>query len=72
MTYSSTAIDFLSKQCKNDTHNGCYGRWQGLGFDVLCDCKCHKKKEQQALEEVGGPVTNAISSLSQELTQNDE
>lgn len=53
-------------------HNGCYGKWQGLGFEVLCDCKCHKKKEQQALEEVGGPVTNAISSLSQELTQNDE
>ena len=68
----ATLLEFLSKQCKNDTHNDCCGIWQGLGLEVLCDCKCHKKKEQEALAEVGGPVSNATVSLTQEPTQDDD
>jgi hypothetical protein len=73
LTYDTTAIDFLSKQCKNNEHIACCGLWEGLGFKVLCDCKCHRKKEQQALAEVGGPVSNATTvSLTQEATQDDD
>jgi hypothetical protein len=73
LTYDTTAIDFLSKQCKNNEHIACCGLWEGLGFKVLCDCKCHRKKEQQALAEVGAPVSNATTvSLTQEATQDDD
>jgi hypothetical protein len=65
-------VEFLSKQCKNKEHIICCGLWKGLGFEVFCDCECHKKKEQQALAEVRGPVSNATTSLSQETTQDDD
>jgi hypothetical protein len=74
LTYNtSAAIDFLSKQCKNNEHIACCGLWEGLGFKVLCDCKCHKKKEQQqALAEVVGPETNAVENKpSLEVKQDD-
>jgi hypothetical protein len=57
---ANAIINFISRDCKNTIHQNCCGMWQGLGFEVLCDCKCHKKKEQQqALAEVGGPTSNA-------------
>lgn len=68
---SIAVIDFLSRDCKYNEHNNCDNKWSGLGFEVICHCTCHKKKEQQALGKVGGPVSNATSSLSQEPTQDD-
>jgi hypothetical protein len=65
-------VEFLSKQCKNKEHITCCGLWEGLGFEVLCSCKCHKKKEQQALAEVEGPETNAVENKpSLEVKQDD-
>jgi hypothetical protein len=53
-------VEFRSKHCKNKEHATCSGLWEGLGFEVLCYCGCHEKKEQQALAEVAGPVSNAV------------
>lgn len=36
-------IDFKSKSCKQEQHNGCSNKWNGLGFEVICTCDCHKK-----------------------------
>lgn len=55
-------INFISRDCRNTIHKDCYGIWQGLGFEFICDCKCHRKKEQQALAEVGAPVSNAVEN----------
>lgn len=62
MTPTATIVDFLSRECKNDIHSKCQGRWQGLGLEIICSCECHKKKEQQALAEVEGPETNAVEN----------
>ena len=48
------AIDFRSKDCKSNRHQNCASKWNGFGFEIICSCECHKKKEQQhALAEVG-------------------
>ena len=41
----SNAIDFLSKDCKNNEHQKCYGNWVGLGFRVDCNCLCHQHQK---------------------------
>jgi hypothetical protein len=70
---TNAIIDFISRDCRNTIHQNCCGLWRGLGFEILCYCKCHKKKEQQqALAEVVGPETNATVSLTQEATQDDD
>jgi hypothetical protein len=69
---TNAIIDFISRDCRSTIHQNCCGIWRGLGFEVLCDCKCHKRKEQQALAEVGGPASNATLSLTQEPTQDDD
>jgi hypothetical protein len=55
-------IEFLNKECKNNEHYKCAGKWQGLGFEVYCSCNCHHKKGE-ALESVGGPVANTIHDI---------
>ena len=37
------SLDFLGKECKNNCHNLCARQWKGLGFEVTCNCECHKK-----------------------------
>ena len=70
---TNAIIEFISRDCRNTIHQNCCSIWRGLGFEVLCDCKCHKKKEQQqALAGVVGPETNATVSLTQEPTQDDD
>lgn len=59
---SSTVLDFLSKQCKNNKHCECAGKWNGLGIEALCYCNCHKEQEeekQQAIAWVLEPLANA-------------
>ena len=44
--YNSYSLDFFGKECKNNYHNQCSGQWQGLGFQVTCNCECHTKKTE--------------------------
>ena len=43
MINDNISLDFLGKRCKNNCHNLCDGQWKGLGFQVYCNCKCHRK-----------------------------
>ena len=43
MLDSINEVSFKSKECKNDYHNQCSYQWQGLGFQVYCNCECHRK-----------------------------
>jgi hypothetical protein len=44
-------IEFLSRQCKTGEHQNCCGKWQGLGFEINCDCTCGHSKNYWALEK---------------------
>jgi hypothetical protein len=55
-------IDFISKQCKDNLHSECSGRWEGLGFEIICACKCKHDKNSQALESVLQPLSNTKHS----------
>jgi hypothetical protein len=55
--------DFRSKECKSNNHNDCNGQWIGLGFQIICDCKCGHNKKGTVLAEVGGLVANAMSMV---------
>jgi hypothetical protein len=39
---NETIIEFYSKYCKNNQHHECLKRWNGLGFEVICSCICHR------------------------------
>jgi hypothetical protein len=68
----STIIDFTSKQCKDNLHGQCGGRWKGLGFEIICGCKCNHNKNNQALDRVEGPRANAQTErIIPGATQND-
>jgi hypothetical protein len=45
----STVIEFISRPCKNNLHQTCDGKWQGLGFEIICSCKCGHKREGNAI-----------------------
>lgn len=59
MTY--TRLDFLSRYCKKEEHNECYGVWYGLGIEASCYCKCHgtEGERSEASASVEWPLTNA-------------
>lgn len=38
-------IDFKSRQCRENQHTICSNKWRGFGFEVICNCSCHKKVE---------------------------
>jgi hypothetical protein len=59
---TDTVIEFLSRQCKTGQHQNCCGKWQGLGFEISCDCMCGHKKNLLALDRVWGPSANATGS----------
>jgi hypothetical protein len=48
---TNTVIEFVSRQCKTGQHQYCYGKWQGLGFEINCDCTCGHGKNYCELEE---------------------
>jgi hypothetical protein len=64
---SSSILDFLSRHCKVNEHDDCFGRWQGLGLEIYCYCKCHDKKGD-ALTEVHEPETNAINRMQPHIS----
>ena len=43
MNNSINEISFKSKECKKETHLLCNHQWKGLGFQVYCNCECHRK-----------------------------
>ncbi len=48
MTVSDELLYFRSKICRDGhDHRKCAGRWEGLGFDVKCECDCHVKKAKE-------------------------
>jgi hypothetical protein len=56
-------IDFISKQCKDDRHCECSGRWEGLGFEIICGCECKHEKNMRGLEQVDQPLSNTKQSI---------
>ena len=40
---NSNLVDFLGKECKNLLHDKCCSVWKGYGFQVVCNCECHRK-----------------------------
>jgi hypothetical protein len=67
---TDTVIGFLSRECKIGQHHNCCGKWQGLGFEINCDCLCGHKNGW-TLDQVEGPRANATGSSFQEEAQND-
>jgi hypothetical protein len=59
---TASKLEFLNRECKNNEHYECAGKWHGLGFEIYCSCNCHHKKEE-ALESVGGPAANTIHDI---------
>jgi hypothetical protein len=48
MMNTDTILDFVSRECKNRWHQDCFGKWDGLGFEIICSCICgHKTKSQE-------------------------
>ena len=39
----SLSLDFINKECKNKNHFLCKHQWEGFGFQIVCNCECHKK-----------------------------
>jgi hypothetical protein len=72
LTINPLVFDFISKQCKGRLHQNCYGKWKGLGFEVICGCGCGHNRLGQTLASVEGPRANAKEDESsfQEGTQN--
>jgi hypothetical protein len=62
-------LDFESKNCKQNDHNSCASKWHGLGFDIICNCRCHKK--EMALHLDDRPLGNA-STIKGAVCHDDE
>jgi hypothetical protein len=45
-------IDFTSRDCKGSLHNECDGSWKGFGYEIICNCICHKKNNRYHQEKV--------------------
>lgn len=60
---TNTAISFVSKECKDNQHQSCCGHWIGLGLEIICSCICGHNKNSKALEQVGGPFSNATELI---------
>jgi hypothetical protein len=75
---TNTYIKFLNRECKNGLHQNCCGRWNGLGFEIICSCRCghykNNKNEKAPVVQVGSSATDTgnddmQSSNSQEEVQ---
>ena len=68
MIKDSISLDFFGKRCKNNFHNLCDGQWKGFGFQILCNCECHKKLVLGRIES----LPNTINLLSNRSSKEDE
>ncbi|TLX83213.1 MAG: hypothetical protein E6L04_08960 [Thaumarchaeota archaeon] len=62
------SIPFHSKHCASNQHQVCYGAWTGFGFEVYCDCYCHKRKNNAA-DGFGSLDSAAPYQVSLEVTK---
>jgi hypothetical protein len=60
---TNTVINFVSRECKTGLHKSCRGRWEGLGFEINCDCTCSHEKNYPALKLVEGPFANVTELI---------
>ena len=58
-------LEFCSKDCKKNIHIQCHKIWNGLGFDIICNCNCHKKKMLDEVRSLSN-ITNSPSVKSGE------
>jgi Zn ribbon nucleic-acid-binding protein len=74
--YPHVLPDLIVNTCPLGCDRKCAEIWinETIGHRIICDCiKCgHNNKKCKTLAEVVGPETNAIASLSQEPTQDDD
>jgi len=60
---TDAVVEFISRECKIGQHEKCHGKWQGLGFEINCDCEhCHKKS-CWTLEQVEEPFSNTNHTI---------
>jgi hypothetical protein len=52
----NTVIEFISRQCKNKLHGTCDGKWQGLGFEIICSCECGHKRDVSAIPRISSAL----------------
>jgi hypothetical protein len=65
---NDNVIEFINKNCKNQEHSLCHGKWSGLGFNVVCECDCHEIKNK-ATDEARRPESVAVNRPSSEGLQ---
>jgi hypothetical protein len=59
---TSSALEFFSRNCKQELHQECYGGWTGLGIIATCNCRCHKKNGKE-LAVVESPETSTLTVI---------
>ena len=59
-------LEFSSKFCKKNNHNQCPGQWEGFGFQVYCNCECHRKLvlDKAILKNESSNENNAVLELN--------
>lgn len=55
-------MEFSSKLCKINNHKQCPGQWEGFGFQIFCNCDCHRNVVLGRVES--RPNTNLLSNRS--------
>ena len=54
-------LEFCSKYCKSNIHTQCHAIWNGFGFEVICNCNCHKKYNEKNIV-LGGPIKSSSTN----------
>ena len=65
-------LAFVSTACKSNEHDNCHGKWYGYGFDIICECRCHKIKIDAAdgfLEPESATSSQLLSGVTNDYDQ---
>jgi len=57
-------VYFLNKYCRTEQHTICERQWSGFGFEIYCECFCHKKNV--ATERLSNPSSVAVETSTLE------
>ena len=62
----SLSLDFISKECKNKNQFSCKYQWEGYGFQIFCNCECHRKLvlDKAILKNDSSDGYNVITELN--------
>lgn len=62
----SLSLSFTSKECKNKNHFLCEYEWEGFGFQIFCNCECHRKLvlDKAILKHDSSDGNNVITELN--------